>query len=107
MAKFYGKIGYAEQFEARPGIWDERIVEKPYYGDLVRNTTVAQSQGGVNSNITISNGISIIADLYAKQNSQYMRYVEFMGAKWQITNIEIQYPRIILTLGGIYNEHTA
>lgn len=104
MAKFYGIIGYAEQVETRPGVWIEQIVERPYYGDLIRNTTIAQSQGGVNTNLNISNGISIIADLYANQNTQYMRYVEFMGAKWQITNIEVQYPRIILTVGGIYNE---
>ena len=103
MAKFYGKIGFAEPVETSPGIWDEKITERPYFGDLVRNTNVSQSPAGVNNNVNISNGISVIADLYANQNSQFMRYVEFMGAKWQITNIEIQYPRIILTLGGIYN----
>lgn len=104
MAKFYGNIGFAEQIEIRPGIWDEQIIERPYYGDLMRNTYVGQSPTGVNPNITISNNISIVADLYANKNTQYMKYVEFMGAKWQITNIEIQYPRIILTVGGIYNE---
>ena len=103
MAKFYGNIGYAEQVEVRPGIWDEVIVERPYYGDLIRNTNVSQNPTGVNPNINISNNISIVADLYANKNAQYMRYVEFMGAKWQITNIEPQYPRIILTVGGIYN----
>ena len=103
MAKFYGNIGYAEQVEVRPGVWDEQIVERPYYGDLMRNTNVNQSPTGVNPNINISNNISVVADLYATKNTQYMRYVEFMGAKWQITNIEIQYPRIILTVGGIYN----
>jgi len=105
MAKFYGNIGFAEQKEVKPGIWVEQIVEKSYYGDTMRNPNinVTQQTSSVNSNINISHSISILADLYANQNSQYMRYVEFMGAKWQITNIEVQYPRIILTVGGLYN----
>ena len=103
MAKFYGNIGFAETVEVEPGIWEEQIVERPYYGDLTRNPSVSQSPAGVNNNINITNNISIVADLYANKNTQYMRYAEFMGAKWQITNIEIQYPRIILTVGGVYN----
>lgn len=106
MAKFYGNIGYAEQVEIRPGVWTEQIVEKPYYGDIVRNTNINlnQSSPSVNNDINISNSISVVADLYTNQNSQYMRYIKYMGAKWKITNIEIQYPRIILTVGGLYNE---
>lgn len=109
MAKFYGNIGYAEQKEIRPGVWVEQIIEKPYYGDTMRNPNIniTQPVSSVNSNINISHSISIVADLYAKQNSQYMRYVEFMGAKWQITNIEVQYPRLILTIGGLYNERSS
>lgn len=104
MAKFYGNIGYIDTVEVEPGIWEEQIVDRPYYGDLTRNTSRYQSSGGVNDDINISNNISIIADPYANENFQHMRYVEFMGAKWKITNVEIQYPRIILTVGGVYNE---
>lgn len=109
MAKFYGNIGFAEQVETRPGVWVEQIVEKPYCGDLTRypNISIGQSSTDVNSNINISHNISIVADLYAKQNSQYMRYATIMGAKWKITNIEIQYPRLILTVGGLYNGQTS
>lgn len=105
MAKFYGKIGFAEQVEVRPGVWVEQLIEKSYYGDITRNPNIniTQPSTGVNSNINISHSISILADLYANKNSQYMRYIEIVGAKWQITNIEVQYPRIILTVGGLYN----
>lgn len=103
MAKFYGNIGYAETVEYEPGCWDERIVEYPYCGDLVRNTSKYQSSGGVNDNINISNDISIVADPYANNNFQHMKYVEFMGAKWKITNVRVEYPRLILTVGGVYN----
>lgn len=104
MAKFYGNIGYIETVEVEPGIWEEKLTVRPYYGDLTRNTSRFQSSGGVNDDINISNNISIVADPYANENFQHMRYAEFMGAKWKITNVEIQYPRIILTIGGVYNE---
>lgn len=103
MAKFYGNIGYIKTEEVEPGYWEEKVTERPYYGDITRNTSRFQSSGGVNDNIEVNNNISIVADPYANQNFRYMRYVEFMGAKWKITNAEVQYPRILLTLGGVYN----
>lgn len=104
MAKFYGNIGFSETKQIKPGIWKEQIIEIPYYGDLVRNTSKFQNSGGVNDNISINNNISIIADPYANNNFQKMRYVKFLGAKWKIESAEVQYPRIILTIGGEYHE---
>ena len=104
MAKWYGVIGYAETVETEPGLWEEQITERHYYGDLVRNTRKLQTSGGVNDDINVANEISIVADPYANQNFYYMRYVDFMGAKWKITNVEVQYPRLILSIGGLYND---
>lgn len=103
MAKWYGAIGYAENVETEPGIWEDKITEKHYYGDTIRNTRLLQNSGNVNDNINIANQISIIADPYANQNFHLMHYVEFMGSMWKITNVEVQYPRLILTMGGVYN----
>lgn len=103
MAKFYGRIGYADTVETRPGSWEEQITERPYFGDLVRNTRRLQGSDKVNDDLNVANEISIVADPYANQNFHAMRYVEFMGAKWKITNVEVQYPRLILTVGGVYN----
>ena len=103
MAKFYGSIGYAELIEVNPGIWEEKITERKYYGDLIRNTRRLQTSDKLNDDINISNEISIVADPYANQNFHSMRYVEFMGAKWKINNVEVLYPRLILTIGGVYN----
>lgn len=103
MAKYYGKIGYAETVEMNPGVWTEQITERSYYGDMIRNTRRLQSAEQVNDNINIANDLSIIADPYAINNFHSMRYAEFMGAKWKISNVEVQYPRLILTLGGLYN----
>ena len=103
MAKFYGIIGYAEQVETVPGVYSEEITERPYYGDLIRNTRRYESASQLNDNLNIANEISIIADPFAYQNFHAMRYVEFMGAKWKITSAEPAYPRIILSIGGVYN----
>ena len=104
MAKFYGVIGYIKTVEVEPGIWEEQLIEHNYYGDVTRNTSRFQSSGGVNDDINVSNTISIVADPFANENFQYMKYVEFMGAKWKITNVEVQRPRLLLTIGGVYNE---
>lgn len=106
MAKFYGKVGYAETIEtpANSGIWVETITDRPYYGDIIRNNRKLQSSGDLNDDVNISNQISIVADPFANQNFHAMRYAEFMGTKWKIRDIEVRYPRLILSLGGIYNE---
>lgn len=103
MAKFCGVIGYAEQIETKPGVWKEKITERQYFGNLIRNMRRLESSSNVNDNINIANEISIIADPFAYQNFHSMRYVEFMGAKWKISSIDVQYPRLVLTIGGLYN----
>ena len=103
MAKFYGAIGYGKPVETSPRVWENQIAERMYSGDLIRNSRRLQSSGNVNDNINISNQISIIADPYANENFHLMKYASFMGTKWKITDVEVQYPRLILTVGGVYN----
>ena len=107
MAKFYGNIGFLDTVETEPGIWEETFQEKPYYGDLVRNTSRWQPAGKVNDDISLSNSISIVADPYASKNFQNMRYVVFLGVKWKIESIEVQYPRLILSIGGEWHEQSS
>ena len=103
MAKWSGKIGYAENVETEPGMWEEVITERKYYGDSIRNTRMLQNSDNINSNVNVGNQISIVADPYANQNFHMMRYVEFMGNLWIVTNVEVQYPRLILNIGGVYH----
>lgn len=103
MAKFCGIIGYEITVETEPGVYEEKLVENQYYGDVIKNTRRLQETGDVNPGITISNRFSIIADPFANNNFHAMRYVEFMGTKWKITDVDVQYPRLILSIGGIYN----
>lgn len=103
MAKYYGVIGYAATVQTEPGIYEEQIIETEYVGEVLRNTRRLREGSKINDDITISNQISIIADPYASNNFHAMRYVTFMGAKWKVSDVEVQYPRLILTLGGLYN----
>ena len=107
MGKWFGKIGFAETVETSPGVWEEEFVERNYYGDVIRNTRRLESTSYLNDNINIANEISIVADPFANENFHAMRYVEFMGTIWKISNVAVQYPRLILTVGGVYNAEQA
>ena len=106
MAKWFGKIGYVETKEVQPGVWAPSVTEHEYYGDMIRNTRRYQSAQKVNEDLTISNELSIVADPYAQQHFHAMKYAEVYGSKWTITSVEVQFPRLVLTLGGLYNGAT-
>ena len=107
MAKFYGTIGYVESFEKSPGVWVDSVVERSYSGDLTRNYGKHESSGEVIDNINIANEVSIIADPYATDHFFALQYIKFkvpkLGGVWKITSAEVAYPRIILSIGGVYN----
>lgn len=103
MSKFYGVVGYIESVEIRPGVWKEQVTERNYYGEVIRNTRRLQSTENLNDDINISNEISIVADPYALNHFHSIRYVQLMGAKWKATNVEVQPPRLLISLGGVYN----
>ena len=104
MAKFYGEIGYAITQETRPGIWEEILVKKHVCGEQLNIRSKWQTSSQLNDNIDISNQLSIIADPFAYQNFYNIRYIEYLGCKWKVMAVELQRPRLILTIGGVYNE---
>jgi len=103
MAKFYGKVGYGVTVETAPGVWEDTITEISYFGDVVRNTRKLQDGQYVNSDISVNNSISIVADAYANAHFFAIRYVEWAGTLWTVSDVEVQSPRLLLRLGGVYN----
>lgn len=105
MAKFYGKIGYGFTAETVPGVWEETDIEKDIVGDWLRNTRQLVDSNKVNQNITVNNIISIVADPFTREHFHYIKYIldGISGVKWRVTNVEVQFPRLLLTLGGEYN----
>ena len=104
MAKWHGNVGYGSHIESSPGVYTTTIKERSYSGDVIKNYRRQESSGTLNDNVNVANIISIIADPFAYENFHSMVYVEFMNAKWKISGVEVQYPRLLLTVGGLYNE---
>lgn len=106
MAKWFGKIGYAETQETKPGVWEEVITEKEHFGELLSSSRRFEISQELNDDLNISNKISILADPYAYNHFHTMRYAELSGVKWKIKSVDVQYPRLELSLGGVYNVET-
>jgi hypothetical protein len=106
MARFYGRVGYGSSEESAPGVWTDTIVERSYFGDVVRNTRHSSEGENLNSEITVRNSVSIVADDYATSHIQAIKYVEYSGTLWTVSDVEVQRPRLILRLGEVYNGPT-
>lgn len=104
--KFYGVIGYAINAEVRPGVYEDVVTEKNYYGDVVRVSRRLQDGEKMNDDLSVGNSISIIADAYANEHFHAIRYVRWAGTLWKVSNIDVESPRLILRLGGVYNGPT-
>lgn len=105
MAKFSGKIGYITEVEEPPssGVFISQVTEKNVYGEIVKNSRRFDPGQKVNDDVTINNHFSIVADPFAYSHLHEMRYLEWHGVKWKINDVTIEYPRITLTVGGVYN----
>ncbi len=104
--KFFGKVGYCWTEEGtgeREGIMEEHSAEYEYYGDVLSNNRRLDPGTSIIDDVNISNRISIVADTYAWQHIFAMKYIEWMGTKWKITNVEVARPRLILQIGGVWN----
>lgn len=107
MAKFYGPIGYGVEEEPTPGVFKPAIKERFYSGNVLQNYRRVEQGESTNDDINVTQRISILADPYAMQHFHTIKYIKWLGAAWKVTTIEVQFPRLILTIGGVYNGETA
>jgi hypothetical protein len=103
MAKFYGAIGFGESVETVPGVWEDLITEHKYYGDVVRNTLKVKEGEAINNDLSVGNSISIVANAYANEHFFAIRYIKWAGTLWTVSNVDVESPRLLLRLGGVYN----
>ncbi len=111
MAKFYGMIGYTDTIETdpvnHPGVFKETVLdERPYYGDILSNNKRFERGEHLNDDLNVRNEISILADPFALEHFSKLRYISWNGVSWKITDVKLAYPRMILTIGGLYNGQT-
>ena len=105
MARWFGKVGYSETVETAPGVWMPQDTIREYYGDIIRNTTRwTGNTDSTNDNLTVNTQISIVADPFAVEKFYSIKWIEFMGVKWSVDSVDPTHPpRLILSLGGVYN----
>lgn len=103
MSKMLITLGFIDTEETTPGVWEPRVAERHYYCELLRNSRRRDTPTNINDDLTISNELSILADPYALNHFHSLQYVKMFNASWKVTNIEVQYPRLTLTTGGVYN----
>jgi hypothetical protein len=107
MARYHGKIGFGESVEGSPGVFADQILEHSYFGDVIRSSRKLTEGEDLNQDLSIGNSISIVANAYALEHIFAIRYVEWAGVNWTVTDVEVQSPRLILRLGEVYNGPTA
>ena len=107
--RFYGEVGYGDSTEnpSNSGVWVDTITEVPYYGDVIRDTRKLEPGESINDNIIVNNSISIVADDYAIKHFYKIKYVRWSGVLWSVTNVEVKSPRLIMSLGSVYNGPTS
>lgn len=103
MEKWFGKIGFSQSVQTKPGLYEDQIVEGEYYGELTNTVGRPETTEKVVNNIKINNTLSIVADPFAFQNFYSIKYAEYLGVKWKVTAVEVQYPNLILSMGEVYN----
>jgi hypothetical protein len=108
MARFFGEVGYGDSVETptNSGVYQDVITETSYYGDVTRNTRKLEPGENLNDDITVGNSISIVADEYAIEHFFKIKYVRWMGTLWTVKSVEVRSPRLILSLGSVYNGQT-
>ena len=108
MSRFYGPIGFitSEEIPEGSGIWVEVPIEKMYRGTVVRNYKRFEDGSSINKNLNISNSISIVADPYISNHLNSVRYIKWLGGYWSVTGVDVQFPRLVLNIGGVYNGPT-
>lgn len=104
MAKWCGKIGFeVETAETAPSVYEEKIVERRYYGQILEYGRALEAGEGANDDIRLENQLSVVADPFAQHNFCRIRYAVWMGTKFKVSRVKVQYPRLLLTLGGVWN----
>lgn len=107
MARFFGKVGFAQPAtETVPGVWVEGIVERELFGDVLRPSRQSRDADKINNDLSVTNVVSVVADDYANENISAIRYVKWAGALWDVVDVDIERPRLLLRLGGVYNGPT-
>lgn len=103
MNKWAGVIGFAINAETTPGVWEDSITEKTYVGDIIDVRVRRNTTQDINDNINLSAKISVVMNPYLRDHLDKLRYLTYFGSCWKISDISVEFPRLVISLGGVYN----
>ena len=104
MARFYGNVGYVETVDNGDGVWTQKTTVRKHAGEILSSSRRYDNGQSITDNLTLSSRLSIVADSFAKSNFSMIKWVELWGVKWKVSNIEVLYPRLVLSFGGVWND---
>ena len=103
MARYCGMVGFSSTQETTPGVWEEVITERKYYGDISKDFRKNNSSDKVVKDISLGNLFSIVCDPFAFENLSFIKYIKYLGIAWTVESVEVQYPRLLISVGGRWN----
>ena len=104
MARYFGKVGFVMTVEVEPGVWEPRDTPCEYFGDIISNARRWSAKSdSTNDDLAINNQISIVADNFALENVGAIKWAEYLGQRWKVTNVNVAFPRLELSLGEVYS----
>lgn len=106
MAKYHGRVGFGISTETAPGVWTDVMLEYSYFGNILQNRRLLQQGENLNKNLTVGNSISIVGDAYSREHFFAIKYAEWAGRLWTVTDVIVERPRLTLQLGEVYNGPT-
>jgi len=103
MNKWVGVIGFAVNEETAPGVWEDTITEKKLTGDIIDVRVRRSDSQDINTNVNVSAKISVVINPYLRDHLDKLRYLSYFGSYWKISDISVEFPRLVISLGGVYN----
>lgn len=106
--RFAGLVGYIETEETSPGIHLPVETTRKMRGDVLSAKTQNSQDGrttetSLYKDIRLSHRFSLVGDAYSFKNYMYLKWIIVEGHKWEVSSVEIQSPRLLISIGGLYN----
>lgn len=102
MGKVKLGVGFGSNQELEPGIYDDVLEEKTYYGEILENRRSFDQGTTLSGDVKITNQFSIMGNTYLFDNLEKIRYVRYRNQLWTVT-VDEGYPRVTFNLGGLYH----
>lgn len=102
MTRFFGEVGYVTTTRSG-GVSEYIATERQYYGNELRSLRYFRQGESILGEVSQQTRISVLADGYMLENYYDIRYLMKAGVAWTVSSVEVERPRLILTLGDRYN----